>query len=375
MIVNKKYNIPHLYIGLVLIIVIGIFLSFVYLAQANSAARALLIGFFNATLLVLVLAGVQKFFISRLQVFSPVQQWTIRTFIYLISLSAVYITGLLFKAAILAPDLSWQSLIGERLWSGFVTFISSPLDLEFADTSTKEEFRALLIPFFAVIILIGLVSLTGSYIAMRWQQNKQHLMQERAELTALRTQIEPHFLFNSLNTIASQISTDPKKAEALILMLSDILRHIFETSSKEMIGLEEEIAFLKKYCSLMLARFDTRLQIDWQINCSDRQVKIPALLLQPLIENALRHGWKKNDETLRIKITIGNKDGFLSMTVSDNGQGIEAKRLKQLPLAGHALANINARLQLLYNKKDLIQFISDPLNGTDVTINIPVRNI
>jgi sensor histidine kinase YesM len=368
----NKYDLKNLFIASLLILIIGTFLSFVFLAQTNSPTHALLIGFFNAILLVLVMVGVHHFIISKLKVFSLLQQWTIRTFIYVISLSAVYMTGLLFKSAILAPDLSWKSFIGEKLWTGFVTFISSPLDLEFADISTKEEFRALLIPFFAVIMLIGLVSLIGSYIDLRWQQNKQHLIQERAELNALRAQIEPHFLFNSLNTIASQIDRNPQKAERLIVMLSDILRHIFDTVSKEMILLTEEITFLENYCALMQARYESRLKIDWQIVCSNKQIEIPALLLQPIIENSLRHGWRKNSEKLRLKIVIEDRKGLLTITIADDGQGIDAEQLKKIPLAGHALANIYARLRLLYNRKDLIQIDSDPAQGTTVTIKIPV---
>jgi len=362
--------------GTGVIIVLGGFLSFIYLAQTTSASRAFLIGFFNAFLFVVVISAVQKFIISKLQVFNLVQQWTIRTFIYIISLSAVYISGLLFKSAVLAPDFSWRSLIGEKLWSGFVTFISSPFDLEFTDTATREEFRALLIPFFAVIILIGLVSLIGSYIDLRWQQSKQNLIQERAELTALRAQIEPHFLFNSLNTIASQINRDAKKAEQLILMLSDILRHMFDSSSKEMISLDKEIIFIKKYAALMQARFDPRLKFSWRISCQDKQVKIPALLLQPLVENAVRHGWKCDTDRLLVSIHIEESDnGHLCMTVKDNGEGVDALRLSQLPVSGHSLANIYARLRLLYNKNDLIRISSEAGKGTTVRIQLPVEHV
>jgi len=373
----KNHNrLKYLAAGLGVIIVLGSFLSFIYLAQTNSAPQAFLIGFFNAFLFVAVLSVVQKFIISKLQVFNLVQQWTIRTFIYIISLSAVYISGLLFKSAVLTPDFSWRSLIGEKLWSGFVTFVSSPFDFEFADTSTREEFRALLIPFFAVIILIGLVSLIGSYIDLRWQQNKQNLIRERTELTALRAQIEPHFLFNSLNTIASQISSDAKKAEQLILMFSDILRHIFNSSSTEMISVDKEIIFIKKYAALMQARFDHRLQFSWQIRCKDRQVEIPALLLQPLVENAVRHGWKRDMDRLLVSIHIEEDDrGYLNMTVMDNGEGIDAPRLRQLPVSGHSLANIFARLRLLYNKKDLIRISSEYGKGTAVHIQLPVEKV
>jgi LytS/YehU family sensor histidine kinase len=82
---------------------------------------------------------------------------------------------------------------------------------------------------------------------MRWQQNRQQQAVDKAELTALKAQIEPHFLFNSLNTIASEIKNDPDNAEQLILKLSDILRYLFDNSSRELISIEEEISFLKKY--------------------------------------------------------------------------------------------------------------------------------
>ena len=107
--------------------------------------KALSIGFFYAALLVLVLYLVQKSVIVKLKVFSPFQQWVLRTFIYTITISSVYLTGLLFQSFLLTPNISLTQVLSERFWSSFVTFISSPLDLQFADDLLREEFRTILI--------------------------------------------------------------------------------------------------------------------------------------------------------------------------------------------------------------------------------------
>ncbi len=354
------------------IIVIGGFLSFLFLAKTDSTVNALLIGYFYAIALVLILAIVQKTVIKKLDVFSPVQQWTLLSFIYMISISTAYLAGLLFQSAILKPNVTLTEFLGEKFWASFVSFISSPLDLEIANSLFKEEYRIALIPFFAVIILIGLVSLIGSYVEMRWQQNRQQQAIDKAELTALKAQIEPHFLFNSLNTIASEIKNAPEKAEQLIIKLSDILRYLFDNSSREMINIKEEISFLKKYADLIQARFDKKIQIRWHNSLHNEKVDVPVLMMQPLVENVLRHGWKENADPLTISISIEEKNQGIVFTVKDNGQGIEANRLQKLPVPGHALANIKDRLQLNYKKNDLLKIESEYGQGTTVSILLPV---
>jgi signal transduction histidine kinase len=358
---------------LVSIIVLGGFLSFLFLAKTDSTVDALLIGYFYATTLIFILAIVQKTVINKIDVFSSVQQWTLRSFIYTISISTTYLAGLLFQSAILKPNVKLTEFIGDKLWASFVSFISSPLDLEIANSLFKEEYRIALIPFFAVIILIGLVSLIGSYVEMRWQQNRQQLAVDKAELTALKAQIEPHFLFNSLNTITSEIKNNADNAEQLILKLSDILRYLFDNSSQEMIRIEEEISFLKKYADLIQARFGNKVQIKWHNSLKNGNKEVPVLLLQPLVENSIRHGRSEKIDVLRITIDINENNLGILVTVKDNGQGIESNRLKKLPTKGHALANINERLQLSYKKSDLLKIESKDGQGTTVSILLPVR--
>ena len=230
-----------------------------------------------------------------------------------------------------------------------------------------------LIPFFAVIILIGLVSLIGSFVEMRWQQNRQQLAVDRAELTALKAQIEPHFLFNSLNTIASEIRNDPDKAEQLIIQLSDILRYLFDNSSREMIRIDEEISFLKKYVDLIKARFDDKIEIKWRNSLQNGSIEVPLLILQPLVENSIRHGRGENTDILKITIDISDDDNTIVCKVIDNGQGIDSTRIKKLPAAGHALANIHDRLYLNYKRTDLLKIESELGQGTTVSIEMPKR--
>jgi len=362
-----------IFLQLLSIVIIGGFLSFLFLTITDSTKDALLIGYFYALIIVLILSIVQKTVIKKLDVFNPVQQWTLRSFIYTISISTAYLVGLLFQSIILEPKVSITAFIGEKFWTGFVSFISSPLDLEITTSLFKEEYRIALILFFAVIILIGLVSLIGSYVEIRWQHNKQQHAVNKAELTALKAQIEPHFLFNSLNTIASEIKNAPEKAEQLIIKLSDILRYLFDNSSLAMIRIGEEISFLKKYADLIQARFDKKIQINWHNSLQNGNTKIPVLLLQPLIENALRHGWKENNDPLTINISIEENNQGIIFIVKDNGQGIEAGRLQKLPIPGHALANIQERLHLKFEKENLLEIESKYGQGTTVSILLPVR--
>jgi signal transduction histidine kinase len=368
--INKRSGII---IPALAIIVLGGFLSFIFLTKTDSTKDALLVGYFYAFIFVIVLSVVQRMVINKLTVFGSVQQWILRSFIYAISICTAYLAGLLFQSAMLKPDVTLTEFIGDTFWESFVSFISSPLDLEIVNSVFKEEYRIALIPFFAVIILIGLVSLIGSYVEMRWQQNRQKQAIDKAELTALKAQIEPHFLFNSLNTIASEIKNNPDNAEQLIIKLSDILRYLFDNSSREMIRIEEEINFLKKYADLIQARFGDKIQITWHNFLKNGNPEVPVLLLQPLVENSIKHGRGENADVLKITIDIKESDDGILCKIKDNGQGIESNRLEKLPAIGHALANINDRLHLNYKKSGLLKIDSEFGRGTTVSILLPTR--
>jgi len=358
-------------IRILIVVLLGAFFSFVFLAKTPSYKNALYIGYFYAIVLFTVFSIVQKLVASKLSVFAIGQQWLLKSFLYTISISFAYLAGLAFQTILLSPGGSLNEMLSENLWRGFVTLISSPFQDQPADPTFTTEIKGVVITVLALMFLIGLVSLVASYVEVKWQENKQRQALDKAELTALRSQIEPHFLFNSLNTIASMIKNNPQKAENLLLELSDILRYIFQNSGRETIDIEQEVLFTKKYCSLMQARFGKNLKIEWIQPKYSKPLKVPALILQPLIENALKHGWKDTNKKMAISIKIEQSDKQLSVNIKDDGEGIRKEKLKELPLPGHALANITERLFIHYNRNNLLKIDSEYQQGTEVKFLIP----
>ena len=365
----KKYQ--PLLVKISAVILGGVFFSFLQLALRDSISEAFLIGFFYAILLSLILSLVQKFVISKLSAFSPAQQWLLKTFIYAIAISFTYLAGLLFQTFLLYPYEALQKILSDKIWEGLISFLSSPLRLEVLDNIISGEVRSMIFIFFAMIILIGTISIIAGYIELRWRAIQQKQAVDQAELTALRAQIEPHFLFNSLNTIASLMKSDIQKAEEIIIYLSDILRYMFQNSGKEIIDLESEITFTKKYMNLLQERFDTNLSLKWTQNIKSYDLKVPVFILQPLIENAVRHGWDESKKQLRIEVDLNESAKQISIKLSDDGKGIHSQVLRQLPKPDHALGNIYERLFLLYKKKNLMQISSIFGKGTTVEIIIP----
>jgi signal transduction histidine kinase len=353
------------------VLLVGAFLSFVLLAKTENIARAILTGYFYAVCVFIAIWLVQRLFTAKLSVFSVTQQWFLRAFLYTISISVAYLIGLVFQTIILLPFESLQEILIQHLWKGLVFIVSLPFNREASEPFLTPQSRNVLISFFAMMFLIGLVSLVGSYVEIRWQENRQRQAIERAELTALRAQIEPHFLFNSLNTIASLIRKNPPQAEKVLLQLSDILRFLFRNSSHESIDIKQEINFTRQYVSLLQARFEDHFQVDWRLSLQHEAQKVPALILQPVIENALRHGWPANGTLLKLAVSIMETERDITIVVVDNGTGITPEKLKQLPLPGHALENISDRLYLLFKKKDLLKITSREGAGTTVEITIP----
>ena len=353
----------------------GAFLSFVFSAKTADLHQAVLIGYFYALCLGMAIWLVQRLIISRLTVFPTTQQWLLKTLIYTIAISAAYLSGLVFQTILLLPGESLSDILIEHLWKGLIYVASLPFSRESAESVFSPQSRGVLISFFAVMFLIGLVSLVGSFVELRWQENRRRQAIERAELTALRAQIEPHFLFNSLNTIASLIRKDPAQAEKALLQLSDILRFLFQNASQESIDIQQEITFTRKYISLLQSRFQQQLQVEWQQSVQNETQQVPALIIQPIIENAVRHGWPANGTPLKLTVSICETEKEIRIEVADNGAGIPAEKLKLLPLPGHALENITERLHLLFKQKDLLKITSQQGEGTTVEITLPKQQV
>jgi len=171
-------------------------------------------------------------------------------------------------------------------------------------------------------------------------EQEQRVMAREAELRALRAQLNPHFLFNSLNSISALTTSDPKRAREMCVLLSDFLRKSLRLGERLSVPLSEELDLLKNYFAIEQIRFGSRLKVDWQIDSATLAAEIPTLLLQPLVENAIKHGISQLIEGGTVCIRTTALDGSVSITL-ENPVDPEARTPKGL---GLGLRQVHQRL-------------------------------
>lgn len=205
--------------------------------------------------------------------------------------------------------------------------------------------------------------------------DKQQALAVRSELKALRAQINPHFLFNTLNTIAALCRTDPHTARRLIIQFADFFRESLERQN-QFTTLNEELRYVHSYLVFERARFGSRLQIDWRIDEDARKARLPSLVLQPLVENAVKHGMGE-DGPLHLGLAARIDSQYLFIRVLDDGVGIGSDSLSKIQGQngkglGIGLRNVQERLRSLYGVTGLMSIDSKVGEGTEVTLKIPV---
>ncbi|MGH9935915.1 MAG: sensor histidine kinase [Blastocatellia bacterium] len=193
----------------------------------------------------------------------------------------------------------------------------------------------------------------------------------QAELKALRAQIDPHFFFNAFNSVVALIPRDPAAAEELIEDLADLFRHSFKPS-RDFIALGEELRLVETYLKVEKVRLGDKLQFNKVISPEALTIRIPALTVQPLVENAVKRGIGNLPEGGRITLSAEVEDGHLKIAVADTGAGLPSASLPQLPTRGVGLSNINERLSALYGAQSLLRIDSHPGRGSTVSFAIPL---
>jgi len=168
----------------------------------------------------------------------------------------------------------------------------------------------------------------------------------KSELAAIKAQLNPHFLYNVFNAINASVPAENEKTRDMIAQLSDLFRYQLQASQQELVPLREELDFVKKYLDLEKARFEDRLKIQIKVPQELMEEKIPPMLLQPLVENSVKHGLSSLIEGGTISISIFKEDGKLKFEISDTGIGIENKT--EAFDKGIGLTNTKLRLQKMY---------------------------
>ena len=192
-----------------------------------------------------------------------------------------------------------------------------------------------------------------------------------ARLRTLQAELHPHFLFNTLHAISTLVHTNPDSADRMISRLSDLLRLTFDRSGAARVPLQEELEFLQKYLEIEQTRFQDRLTVQYEIDPATLDAEVPRLILQPIVENAIKHGVSKRSGPGLVQIASRVEGDRLWLEVRDNGAGLNGSARTQVR-SGVGLANTRDRLECLYGEAQTLEF-SEGGGGITVRMALPLR--
>jgi two-component system, LytTR family, sensor kinase len=225
------------------------------------------------------------------------------------------------------------------------------------------------------IVAAGAIYIVDSYREARNRQLAAADLEARlaeAQLQNLRLQLQPHFLFNALNTISAMMHEDVNRADAMLVQLSDLLRQTLRAANVQEITLDEELAMLRKYIAVMEGRFGDDLNVEFTVDPALSTVLVPQLILQPLVENSIRYARDPQTFKLAVHIRASREGDELLLQVRDQGPGIPDLESGG-DFRGIGLSNTEQRLNGLYGSKH--QLILENQNGLTVTIRLPLRTL
>jgi two-component system, LytTR family, sensor kinase len=223
------------------------------------------------------------------------------------------------------------------------------------------------------VVYVAIVAAAHGVGYYQRSREHEHLEARLAEtrLQLLSMQLQPHFLFNTLNTIAELVHDDPDKADYMIAGLSDLLRRALDLGAAQEIPLDTELDLLARYLGIQKARFGDRLQVNTTIDVDARDATVPVLLLQPLVENAIRYGLATRLASGRIDIDVRRAGPKLLISVVDDGPGAARDAGVQKERLG--LGNTRARLEALYGADHRLELMNADGRGARVSLEIPYR--
>jgi LytS/YehU family sensor histidine kinase len=305
-------------------------------------------------------------------------------------------TGLL-AAAVLIPAIVWTSRrfrFGDHPWTRIVPIhLGVAIVLSIAHTTLMGVSRAIVFPLvgmgrydygamrwrypmefsnFVVIyaIFVGALNLFDYYRELRNRQLMAAELETRlaqTQLQNLQLQLQPHFLFNALNTISSVMYEDIARADAMLAQLSELLRRTLRRPDAQQVPLEDEIETVQMYLRIMQERFGDDLRVEVAMDADVARMLVPQLLLQPLVENSIRHAAGRTP--LEVTIRAAQSEGELLLRVTDNGPGLQGATIEK----GIGLTNTVERLAALYGERHTLRFDNGPGGGLTVSVRIPLQ--
>lgn len=280
------------------------------------------------------------------------------------------------------PRMLWQLAVrGEGNWL-FLPLIAC-CALEFTRIRLAQTFPEwlfyfgsgagwqLLLALFAAVFSVALTLTIWNNTRIQIKLLDQEQMVLKARMEALTRQINPHFLFNTLNTAVSMTRINPETAREVLVKLSTILRRLL-TQTETFVPLRDELEFIDNYLDIELVRFGPeKLRFIKEVDESSLSALVPNMLLQPLVENAIRHGLSRRIEGGEIHLRTAQHDGRVVIEIRDTGIGIPAEKIPKIFEGGIGISNVNERLKVLYGKDFVFHIDSTEGEGTFIRIEIP----
>jgi len=231
---------------------------------------------------------------------------------------------------------------------------------------------------FGAMTIYGVI--VGVFYVLRHQRQLREKEQREAELrlrtnqmelAVLKAQLNPHFLFNTLNSINALVGSDPEAARKVLAQLAEVLRYSLESDRQPLVPLADELRFVETYLAIEKARFGRRLQIKMEIDAAAKSLLVPPMILQPLAENAVKHGIAPKEEGGELSLRIQQHGNHLEIEVADNGLGMNGAPAEDLLHHGRGLHHTDLRLRKMFGEDSALQ-VSNGKEGFRVKFKVPV---
>lgn len=245
-----------------------------------------------------------------------------------------------------------------------------PLDLAMVLKGLPRFYRAYfhtnLLFMWAVVASFHGLRIYRKYKAREVEAARLETRFAEAQNLALRMQLQPHFLFNTLNSISALVHSNPDGADEMISRLGDFLRTTLDAPHEQLLPLRRELAFIQDYLAIEQIRFQDRLRVEVQLPADLMELRVPSFILQPLVENALKHGLADRPQGGTLTIRGRRESGSLVLEIQDDGEGFTPGR------EGVGLANVRSRLGLLYKGRGQLDLLGAAGRGTLVILRLPL---
>jgi two-component system, LytTR family, sensor kinase len=226
--------------------------------------------------------------------------------------------------------------------------------------------------FNGILAYVSILAVHQAIIHFQNYQAREFSLQQ-SQLQILKMQLHPHFLFNTLNTIVQLIHENQEAAEKVVIDLSEMLRISLYQMSEQEVMLKQELEFVGRYVGIMKMRFENQLEVEMNIDPRTLAAYVPAMTLQPLVENSIRHGIIPDERDGHIEIRTRKEDGMLHVSVIDDGCGMEGGGEIALAKGGVGLSNMRERLHLMYGAQHHFELSTSPERGVTINISLPFR--